>query len=71
MPAQNTPRRSANLNHLRRGVTYRATTRSGIAEGEFLGMEAVYGERAVMLRHTAGTESISRYDIVTIESVAA
>jgi hypothetical protein len=34
-------------------------------------MEALYGDRAVMLRHATGTESISRRDILTIAAVAA
>lgn len=59
------------LNQLRRGVTYRATTQAGSAVGEYLGMEALYGDRAVMLRHATGTESISRRDILTIAAVAA
>ena len=74
MPAHiNTSRASAtlNFNHLRRGVTYRATTPVGTAVGEYLGMEALYGARAVLLRNATGTESIYRHDIVTIESVAA
>ncbi len=66
MPAQNT----TNLNHLRRGGTYRATTASGTTLGEYLGMEALYGERAVMLRNTDGTTSIFRRDIVSIELAA-
>lgn len=79
MTAQLTPRSRANLhfganvnlNHLRRGATYRATTQSGTATGEFLGMEALYGSRAVLLRHAAGTDSILRRDIMSIEAVAA
>lgn len=71
MPAQNTSRASASFNHLRRGVTYRATTPGGTAVGEYLGMEALYGDRAILLRHATGTESIYRRDVVTIELVAA
>jgi len=59
------------LNQLRRGVIYRATTQAGSAVGEYLGMEALYGDRAVMLRHATGTESIFRNDILTIAAVAA
>ena len=51
---------------LRRGVTYRATTQAGTAVGEYLVLEALYGDRAVMLRHATGTESIFRRDILTI-----
>jgi hypothetical protein len=56
-----------NLNHLRRGGIYRVTTASGVTLGEYLGMEAVHGEHAVLLRNRFGTESILRTDIVSIE----
>ena len=69
MSAQNM-NTTTNLNHLRRGGTYRATTASGITFGEFLGMEALYGERSVMLRNELGTTSISRHDILSIELAA-
>lgn len=62
--------RAPNLNHLRRGWTYTATTRNGATIGEYLGMEALYGERVVMLRNASGTASISRHDIVSIELAA-
>jgi hypothetical protein len=73
MSAHTTSRTSANnnFNHLRRGVTYRATTSVGTAIGEYLGMEALYGDRAVMLRHAAGTESLFHRDILSIAAVAA
>ena len=73
MPAQHTSRRSAqlNLNHLRRGHTYRATTTSGTATGEYLGMEAMYGSRSVLLRHAAGTDSIDRRELMSIVPIAA
>jgi hypothetical protein len=73
MTAHNTLRKGArvNFNHLRRGVTYRAVTTSGTATGEYVGMEAVYGDRAVLLRNAAGYESIYQHDIVAIEPVAA
>ena len=66
MPAQN----NTNLNHLRRGSTYLATTTVGSTLGEYLGMEAFYGERAVLLRNEQGTTSISRGDILSIELAA-
>ena len=55
-----TPHRrgSRNINHLRRGTTYRASTRDGTTVGEYLGIEAPYGEWAILLRHEAGTDSI-------------
>lgn len=68
MPAQTTLRKGAkvNLNHLRRGTTYRATTASGAATGEYIGMEALFGDRAVLLRSADGYESIYQHDIVAI-----
>ena len=69
MPAQHNT--NLNFNHLRRGVTYRATTPVGTAVGEYLGMEALYGARAILLRNATGTESSFRHDVVAIESVAA
>lgn len=73
MTAHHTSRSRAeiNFNHLRRGATYRATTSVGTATGEYLGMEALYGSRSVLLRHAAGTDSIDRRDIKSIEAVAA
>jgi hypothetical protein len=62
--------RAPNLNHLRRGWTYTATTMTGATVGEYLGMEADYGERVVLLRNATGTESISRHDLVSIEVAA-
>ena len=69
MPAQHNT--NLNFNHLRRGSIYRATTVAGSAVGEYLGMEALYGDRAVLLRNATGTESIFRHDIVAIEPLAA
>ncbi|MDJ0497191.1 MAG: hypothetical protein QNJ89_05125 [Acidimicrobiia bacterium] len=60
-----------NFNHLRRGLIYRAKTAAGFAVGEYLGMEALYGDRAVLLRNATGTESIYHQDILAIEPVAA
>jgi hypothetical protein len=62
---------SLDLNHLRRGDTYRATTRNGIACGEYLGMEAPHGDRAILLRHVAGTASIALRDVTSILPTAA
>ena len=59
-----------NLNHLRKGGTYLATTAAGITVGEYLGMEAAYGERSVLLRNERGTASIYRNDILSIELAA-
>lgn len=71
MTAHTIARTSApNLNHLRKGVTYTATTYDGATLGQYLGMEALYGERLVMLRGENGIESISRHDLVSIELAA-
>ena len=59
-----------NLNHLRRGGVYRAVTTDGFTLGEYLGVEAIYGERAVMLRSQTGTASLLRGDILSIELAA-
>jgi hypothetical protein len=66
MPAQQN--RNLNFNHLRRGLTYRATTVAGHAVGEYLGMEALHGDRAVLLRNADGYKSIYQHDIVAIEA---
>ncbi len=59
------------INRLRPGASYRATTRWGTAAGEYLGMETPYGHRAILLRHTDGTESIPVRDITSIYPLAA
>jgi len=56
---------------LERGLTYKATTRTGTATGEYLGLEAPHGDLAIMLRHAAGTDSIELTDVVTIHRAAA
>lgn len=61
---------SNNLNHLRRGVTYRATTAGGTAVGEYLGMETPHGERAILLRDVGGTHSIALCDVTCIQPAA-
>ena len=68
MPAQHN--KQTNLNHLRRGGTYLATTSVGTTLGEYLGMEALYGERSVMLRNESGTTSISLSHNLSIELAA-
>jgi hypothetical protein len=71
--AQRTSRHSApwNLNNLRRGVSYRATTRGGSAAGRYLGMETPHGDRSILLRNSAGTASIALSDITSIHPTAA
>ena len=54
------------FNQLRRGSTYRATTRFGIAVGEYLGMENPHGDRALLLRNYSGTASIPLRDVTSI-----
>jgi hypothetical protein len=71
MSAQDTSRIRANLNHLRRGTVYVAETTAGTAVGEYIGMEALYGVHAVLLRNVTGTESIYRNDILSIEPAVA
>ncbi len=71
MTAQTNMRVSApNLNHLRKGDIYLATTHSGATYGKYLGMEALYGERRLMLRGEDGVQSINRHDPVSIELAA-
>jgi hypothetical protein len=60
-----------NLNHLRRGDTYRATTRTGPVTGEYLGIETPHGDRAILLRHPGGTESIALCQVTSIQHAAA
>lgn len=69
MPAQHMEE-TPNLNHLRRGGLYRAITVEGTTLGEYLGMEAVYGERAVVLRNQTGITSLLRDQILSIELAA-
>ncbi len=72
MPAPSTARaRDARiLNDLRRGTTYRASTRSGVTVGEYLGIETPHGQRAILLRHKRGTASIAVVDVMTIVRAA-
>jgi len=70
-PHTSRPQAHSTINHLRRGNTYRATTRHGAAVGEYLGIEAPHGDRAILLRHGAGTESIALRDVMSIRPTAA
>jgi hypothetical protein len=71
MKAPHTTRTAnCNLNHLRRGATYRATTRLRTAIGEYLGLEAPHGDRAILLRHGAGTDSIALKDVTSLVRLA-
>lgn len=60
----------ASLNQLRRGATYVAHTPHGRVAGEYLGMEMLYGEFAILLRGTDATESITVDDVVSIRPAA-
>ncbi len=73
MKAQQTSRCNApySLNSLRRGMSYRATTRIGSTVGQYLGMETPHGDRSILLHGTAGTASISLSDITSICPAAA
>lgn len=67
-PMQEGP--ALDLNHLERGSRYRATTRHGVAVGEYLGLEAPFGERAILLRHDRHTASIALDDLESITRAA-
>jgi len=57
------------LNHLRRGHTYRASTRAGATTvGEYLGIEVAYDVWCVLLRGAGGTVSIPMTDLEFVES---
>jgi hypothetical protein len=61
---------SPNRNHLRRGSHFRVTTSVGSFAGEYLGMETLYGDRAILLRHSTGTDSILLHHVTSVENVA-
>jgi hypothetical protein len=65
------PNGTVTLNHLRIGAIYRAVTHHGVAVGEFLGIETPHGDRAILLRHRTGTDSIEVGDMTAIHAVAA
>lgn len=58
------------LNELRRGEVFHAATHAGITIGEYLGMEAGHGERAILLRNETGTASIAVDAITSIRPAA-
>jgi len=58
------------LNDLRHGLTYRATTCCSTATGEYLGMETTYGDRAILLRNSTGIESITIGAVTSIRLAA-
>ena len=72
MKAPHPPRRPLRAaNRLERGATYQARTRTGTTVGEYLGMETPYGDRAILLRHRSGTDSIPLDEILSIRPKAA
>lgn len=70
MLAPHTSERPISLNHLRRGTSYRAFTRTGAEAGEYLGMESGHGDRAILLRSRNGVVSIQLQEITAIRPVA-
>ena len=70
MKAPTTSPIQANLNQLRRGATYRARTARGRVTGEYLGMEMLYGDLAILLRHDEGTASIPVDSVRSIQRAA-
>ncbi len=61
----------SNLIHLRYGVTYRAQAGRRIVLGQYLGMETLHGDRAILLRNGNSTESIDVGEVTSIYPVAA
>jgi hypothetical protein len=59
------------FNRLQRGARYRAVTAAGVAVGEYLGMESLHGDHAILLRGAAGTASIARSDVTALEATPA
>ncbi len=61
---------TSHINNLRRGASYVARTAYGIVFGEYLGIETPYGDRAILLRNDAGTNSIPLRDVRSIRRLA-
>lgn len=60
------------LNSLRDGGVYRATTLDGlVAVGEYLGVEVTHGEWAIMLRSGSGTMSLPLHRLGSVLPMAA
>lgn len=62
--------KSRTFNHLRIGGTFRVTTATATTIGEYLGMETPYGDRAILIRHCTGTESIPLWQVTSIQKAA-
>ena len=62
---------STDLNTLRRKAHYRAITDYGVVMGQYLGMEAPYGDKAILLRHASGTSSVPITSLLAIAETHA
>lgn len=62
---------SRDFNNLKRGGTYAATTIDGTTVGEYLGIEVPHGHWAILLKHSAGIESIPMSCVTSIQRTAA
>lgn len=71
MSAQTIASFDAHEMRMKRGRTYRATTKTGTACGEYLGMEAPHGDLAILLRGADGVHSIELDHVTGIERLAA
>ena len=58
------------LNQLRRGETYHATTGHDDFVGEYLGVEVAHGDWAILIRLPSGTEAISLDSLTSIREAA-
>jgi hypothetical protein len=60
------------INHLRVGGIYEATTQSGrTATGEYLGIEVTHDDWMIILRNRAGSESIPVNALASVHQAAA
>lgn len=60
------------INHLRIGGIYEATTQSGrIATGEYLGIEVAHDDWMIILRSRVGSESIPVNALASVHGTAA
>ncbi len=60
------------INHLRIGDTYQATTQTGrTATGEYLGIEVAHDDWMIILRNRTGAESIPVNALSSVHGAAA
>lgn len=71
MTAHDNTSQGATALRMKRGASYRATTRTGQACGEYLGMEAPHGDLTIMLRNDRGVHSIALDAVTHVERIAA